>query len=187
MVHPGRAALLSGNMIEPELPLMKKYCVRIWEYQFMKQPGARAGKSECNSIPILHAFTDEAENLWHVIGGLQTPVQTMAAVTRHPRWCSDASPYPMDGLPVSTDQIEFSQPVKQIRRCKSFIFPGGRFPSKVIFIDKSDCTAVTYLDIKRIQVELMCDVGIILLRFKTVLPKRHTLFSDITFVNNIKI
>ena len=106
----------------------------------------------------------------------KTPVQTMAAVTRDPRWCSDASPYPMDGLPVSTDQIEFSQPVKQIRRCKPFIFPGGRFSLKGHIHDKSDCTAVTYLDIKRIQVELMCDVGIILLRFKTVLPKGTPFF-----------
>ena len=59
----------------------------------MKQPGVRAGKSERNSIPVLHTFTDKA---------YKTPVQTMAAVTRHPRRCSDASPYPMDGLPVST-------------------------------------------------------------------------------------
>ena len=94
----------------------------------------------------------------------------MAAVTRHPRWCSDASPYPMDGLPVSTDQIEFSQPVKQIRRCKPFIFSGGRFSFKSHIHDKSDCI-VTYLDIKRIQVKLMRNVGIILLRFKTVLRK----------------
>ncbi len=73
MVHPGRAALLSGNMIEPEPPPDEKYCVRIREYQFMKQPGVRAGKSECNSIPMLHAFTDEAENLWRVIGWITKP------------------------------------------------------------------------------------------------------------------
>ena len=68
----------------------------------MKQPGVRAGKSERNSIPVLHTFTDKADNQWRVIGRITKPARTMAAVTRHPRRCSDASPYPMDGLPVNT-------------------------------------------------------------------------------------
>ena len=55
-------------MIEPEPPPDEKYCVRIREYQFMKQPGVRAGKSERNSIPVLHTFTDKADNQRRVIG-----------------------------------------------------------------------------------------------------------------------
>lgn len=72
--RPGSASLLSGDMIEPEPSPDEKYCVRIREYQFMKQPGVRAGKSERNSIPVLHTFTDKADNQWRVIG----------RITKHP-------------------------------------------------------------------------------------------------------
>lgn len=72
--RPGSASLLSGDMIEPEPSPDEKYCVRIREYQFMKQPGVRADKSERNSIPVLHTFTDKADNQWRVIG----------RITKHP-------------------------------------------------------------------------------------------------------
>ena len=45
----GYNSLKWDRRIEPEPPPDEKYCVRIREYQFMKQPGVRAGKSERNS------------------------------------------------------------------------------------------------------------------------------------------
>ena len=126
----------------------------------MEQARVRAGKSERDGIPVFDTPADKPDNQCSVIGRiaehtsepglLQTVILNGIVMSRRIPWAVYGR---------TRIQIERPQPSKQAGRREPFVLSGRRFPLESYIHDSLDCITRADLDIERVEIEFMGDIG----------------------------